>query len=61
MCVNPTSLSLSFSIKARICVQQRGDQQKPIRRTHQGWEILILHHLAKIVNFPKKESLHIRS
>jgi hypothetical protein len=60
MRVNPTSLS--FSIKARIYVQQRGDQQKPIRRrTHQGWEIHTLHRLAKIIDFPKKESLRIRS
>jgi hypothetical protein len=32
MCINPTSLSIV--IKARICVQQRSDQQELIRRKH---------------------------
>jgi hypothetical protein len=60
MRVNPASLS--FVVKARICVYQRGDQPKPIRRiTHQGYEILTLHRLAKIVDLPKKESLRIYS
>jgi hypothetical protein len=32
MRINPTSLNIV--IKAHICVQQRGDQQEPIRRKH---------------------------